>query len=459
MTVAINSSTNTFLYSEEKTTPKAFTPASSGLVKPKSTPNAALSGASKKFSAEELKASSLKNLQEGSRRWAFGRDELVLNHYREKRINKSSSSSPLENPSTNEGIKTHVQMHSGKQAGNNRTYKKKPKRTLSDKSTDYFYNHQKKRYCVPIVQKTSPPGPRSSPSSRAGEAPTDRGLRVNHSYPTESPTEGPTSLPTEAPTSEHYGKHRVMSYVHSYPTESPTEGPTSLPTEDPSMENYRKDRDLVEYSTEVLAHLSESQQDAVNRAMEHMFIPAPGAEYVHCDFSSLTNGVIMSDVHQADLLEHSCSFTVTGADVDTLGSRQVNVLDTANVSNGVWDLGSGKAIFLEEDDKRDKQGGCLNIDFVDPVDLVGMGILNVLTEGSVKITVSPDGSISCRGARKAQCNRACHLLFTGQMVKSWFCFRYCLLCVAFACGTKVFSPDMVFDFCSSLRMRMESMQS
>ena len=153
-------------------------------------------------------------------------------------------------------------------------------------------------------------------------------------------------------------------------------------------------------------------------------LPAIGNKYVRCDFAPLSKGVFLSDVDQQDSLEHACSFTVSGADADTTGSRQVNVLDTANITNEMWGLGSphsscgghmnvtghggqangpfpncrplGKVLFVEEDTK--KSGGCLNIDFVDPVDLMGMGILNLPEHGSVRVTVSKIPSI-CRYCR------------------------------------------------------------
>ncbi|KAL7578817.1 hypothetical protein ACA910_016038 [Epithemia clementina (nom. ined.)] len=141
------------------------------------------------------------------------------------------------------------------------------------------------------------------------------------------------------------------------------------------------------------------------------------ANYTHCDFSSLAERVFLSNVDQADFLLHSCAVTVTGADADNTGSRQVNVLDSSNITtDGLWDLGSphsscggqmnvtgyggqiydtfanckslGKILYVEQNPLSRKHGGCMNIEFGDPVNLLGIGILNVPEVGSVHITTT-----------------------------------------------------------------------
>ena len=136
-------------------------------------------------------------------------------------------------------------------------------------------------------------------------------------------------------------------------------------------------------------------------------------KFVHCDFAGLVEGVGLSDVDQRDILEHSCAFAVTGTNADTTGSRSVNVLDSSNISrrDGVWDLGSphsscggpanvpginctfsncmsqGNILYVEEENMSSMKGGCMNIDFVDPVQITGIGVLNMPNEGTVRVTV------------------------------------------------------------------------
>jgi hypothetical protein len=137
--------------------------------------------------------------------------------------------------------------------------------------------------------------------------------------------------------------------------------------------------------------------------------------YVHCDFSTLETGVYLSDMQQSDLLARECDLTLTGADHDSTGTLQIDVVNSSDVGYGMSNLGSphsscggkrrvtgegGRAegpypnceaqenvLVLDKVDKTQKEGGCINIDFIVPVQLDGIGLLDVLGDEPAKITV------------------------------------------------------------------------
>ena len=142
-------------------------------------------------------------------------------------------------------------------------------------------------------------------------------------------------------------------------------------------------------------------------------------EFVHCDFSSLDSGVLLSDAEQNDKLERDCSLTMSGANGNGKETRQIEVFNTAKAAvNGMFNLGSphsscgghrgvngsgghaesvfanceaqGNVLVLEqeEDGSGPVAGGCMNVDFVDPVVLDGLSLLDLPDQETVKITVS-----------------------------------------------------------------------
>ena len=138
--------------------------------------------------------------------------------------------------------------------------------------------------------------------------------------------------------------------------------------------------------------------------------------FVHCDFSTLDAGSLLSNSEQNDKLTRSCSLSVSGANTNSMGTREIDVLETGGVLYGMSDLGSphsscgghrsvtgsggrsdgpfpncepqGKVVVLEQAEDDPMKGGCVNVDFVDPVVLNGLGLLNLPDDDSVKVTVS-----------------------------------------------------------------------
>ena len=221
----------------------------------------------------------------------------------------------------------------------------------------------------------------------------------------------------------------------------------SLPQVESDVATLEENKEEQE-STNTSASEPETETVEPEGEVAEEVFPAVGTKYVRCDFSLLSEGVFLSDVDQQDSLEHACSFTVSGAEGDTTGSRQINVLDTANITNAMWGHGSphsscggqmnvtgqgghvngplpncmaqGKALYAQQESGDEERGGCLNIDFVDPVDLVGMGILNVPEFGSVHVTVSRFWF---------------HLVFLKSWVLFWFSNNSSFLrCVDNGCG-------------------------
>lgn len=168
--------------------------------------------------------------------------------------------------------------------------------------------------------------------------------------------------------------------------------------------------------------------------------PRPAAvnkRKLHCDFSSLAEGVELANVNQSSLLETSCLLFVTGADMANRAPRSISVVNMSTIDQNyyyydnklghdnehsssvlgqtallsmksVWRSFSSlffqqpKALILQPMATKDiykenmentattttaSSSGCMNFQFVDPVDLTGMEILGVPEEGSITITI------------------------------------------------------------------------
>lgn len=135
---------------------------------------------------------------------------------------------------------------------------------------------------------------------------------------------------------------------------------------------------------------------------------------VHCDFQNLEVGIPLADVHQADVLQSECRLSVTGTNPDGRGSRPVTVVemmlsktDNDNASptassttpsstiveesqKGLTLLPERNSWRLTNNDAKKEDGGCLYIDFVDPVFLTGLELQlrNVSSADPTTIAVS-----------------------------------------------------------------------
>ena len=282
----------------------------------------------------------------------------------------------------------------------------------------------------PTVLPTEGPSvlPTEGPSVLTTEGPTVLPTEGPSVLPTEGPsvltTEGPTVLPTEGPSVLPTEGPSVLPTEG--PTVLPTEGPSVLPTEGPSVlttegptvlptEGSTNRPEDGEEEDEQVRQLENTDFSITVVESRSNFTESDGNS-IHCDFRWLERGIALSNVDQADILEQAFFLKVSGTKQNNSGTREVTVIDTGNVTkSNQWQLGpphgscggqdkvngvggrvgglfpncpaQGTALVLQRHDIVGVEG-CINFDFVDPVDLKGMGILNVPDEGTITISVS-----------------------------------------------------------------------
>eukprot|EP00523_Entomoneis_sp_CCMP467_P020743 CAMPEP_0168838568 /NCGR_PEP_ID=MMETSP0727-20121128/5708_1 /TAXON_ID=265536 /ORGANISM="Amphiprora sp., Strain CCMP467" /LENGTH=705 /DNA_ID=CAMNT_0008892023 /DNA_START=370 /DNA_END=2484 /DNA_ORIENTATION=- len=246
-------------------------------------------------------------------------------------------------------------------------------------------------------------------------------LSANVTPPTDPPSEAPSPATISnniQPTSEETSAAgaRRLSEVEDLKSRSPADLPqsTTAPSASVSSDIAKSaETDSLGTTSDVGSSASDSDETCT---------------YQTCDFSNLDTGVLLRSVDQADALQSSCALVVRGYEhtsneLHASGSRAINVFNSSSPTARQWNLGSphwscggnpqvngvggrsdgdfpncgeggqGNILVLQSKGtpqrvpRSSEQGGCIHLEFVDPVDLTNLAIL-IASTGEEAITVS-----------------------------------------------------------------------
>ena len=209
------------------------------------------------------------------------------------------------------------------------------------------------------------------------------------------------------------------------PTPEPTLSPTSLSSdseEGRGISESDSTQTISTTSSTSTATLDRRAQeflsdDPLEDIAERTLLASDATKIFHCDFGNLEPGVWMSNVDQMGTLVDSCGVIISGSKEDSTGSLPAMVVETSlaheidrrtlgsphNSCGGDESIvftgghthglfpncnSQGKVVVLDvPPGSQGEIGGCLNVDWIDPVLLIGVGLFDLPHASTARITL------------------------------------------------------------------------